>query len=270
MNKGVLSKLLRKLGLIYAFDWSRYYYNRAKNSGKNKAFKKEYPNIPLPPDYLMYESFQIDYKKYYLDSREKAEWIWGMVKPHMTDTSGNILDWGCGPGRVIRHVPGVAGESFDYYGTDLNEKSIEWCTANLKGINFKRNGLTAELDYPDDHFSFILGISIFTHLSEKLHYEWMTELKRILKTGGVLFLTTHGNNFKSILTEEERKAFENGKLIERAQTLEGHRTYSAFQPKSFMENLFQDGTDFEILEHLEREPSGSGAIPQDVWVVRLT
>jgi len=266
MNKGRISKLLRSLGLIYLFDWSRYYYHWLRNRSKNQAFKKAHPEVQLPPDYLIYESFQMDYAKYYTDSRESAFWIHDMVKAHLNLKAGDrILDWGCGPGRIIRHMPEVFGSEMDFFGTDINPRSIQWCKENLPGIHFNRNGLEAELPYPDDHFGFIWGISIFTHLSEKLHDEWMTELRRILRPGGVLFLTTHGNNFKSIMTPEEVIEFESGKLLERAQTTEGHRTYSAFQPPAFMEKLFSG---MEIITHLEREPSGSGIIPQDVWIVR--
>jgi ubiquinone/menaquinone biosynthesis C-methylase UbiE len=266
VNKGQLSKLLRSLGLIYLFDWSRYYYHWIRNRSKNNAFKKAHPGLALPPDYLIYESFQMDYKKYYTDSRETAFWIHEMVNDHLHLNPGDrILDWGCGPGRIIRHMPEVFGKEIDFFGTDINPRSIAWCTENLTNIQFNLNGLEAELPYPDQHFSFIWGISIFTHLSEKMHYEWMRELKRILRPGGVLFLTTHGNNFKSIMTTEEIEAFESGKLLERAQTTEGHRTYSAFQPPSFMHALFNG---MEICTHLEREPSGSGIIPQDVWVVK--
>ena len=113
-------------------------------------------------------------------------------------------------------------------------------------------------------FDIIYATSVFTHLSEEMHYAWMNELKRICKPNGIIFLTTHGDNCKPKLTEEELKIFEAGKLVVRGNVKEGHRTFAAYQPPQFMRELFKD---FEILEHVTREPEGN-YIPQDVWIVR--
>ena len=64
MKKGDISNLLRRLNLIYLTDWMRYYVQYFKNYRSNQAFKHAHPEVKLPPDYLIYESFQIDYKKY--------------------------------------------------------------------------------------------------------------------------------------------------------------------------------------------------------------
>jgi len=53
----------------------RFQWMRIRNYKKNKLFKKTYPQVALPSDYLIYESFQLDYHKYYLDSRETAVWV---------------------------------------------------------------------------------------------------------------------------------------------------------------------------------------------------
>jgi len=105
---------------------------------------------------------------------------------------------------------------------------------------------------------------VFTHLSEEMHNAWFKELKRICKQNGIIFLTTHGDNCKSKLTGEELKLFEEGKLVVRGNVKEGHRTFAAYQPPEFMRKLFSD---FELLEHVTREPEGN-YIPQDVWIVR--
>ena len=72
MKKGQISNALRQLRLIYWTDWLRYYYERYKNRNSNKDFKRNNPNVKLPPDYLLYESFQIDYERYYTASRDTA------------------------------------------------------------------------------------------------------------------------------------------------------------------------------------------------------
>lgn len=59
--------------------------------------------------------------------------------------------------------------------------------------------------YENDFFDVVYGISIFTHLSKEMHYKWFNELMRILKPGGMVILTLHGEAFKLQLSEEERK-----------------------------------------------------------------
>ena len=113
-------------------------------------------------------------------------------------------------------------------------------------------------------FDVIYGISIFTHLSEQLHYDWTAELLRILKPGGILFLTTQGNAFKPKLSEEEIGHFNKNRLVIRGKVKEGHRTYSAFQPPAFMTKLFANAT---VLEHIERPIESGRSLPQDIWIV---
>lgn len=266
MKKGQISNILRQLGLIYLTDWIRYYIEWNKNRKVNSEFKKNNPDVKLPPDYLIYESFQINYQKYYTESVDSAKWVADHFKKYIELKDKNILDWGCGPGRVIRHLPDVIGNGCRYFGTDYNARSIDWCSENLPEISFNKNSLNASLPYSNDFFDAIYGISIFTHLSEHLHYEWYNELNRILKPGGIMFLTTQGDNFKVKLTDSELLKYAKGELIIRGKVKEGHRTYSAFHPADFMENLFCNA---EILEHIENKPvKGAGWLPQDVWIIK--
>jgi SAM-dependent methyltransferase len=252
-------------GGIYAADKLRYFYFKLKNSKKNQHFIVQNPDIVLPPDYLMYESFQLDYKKYYEDSRQTAIWLKNHFAKYIQLEQKRILDWGCGPGRIIRHLPEVINNGCSFYGTDYNEKSIAWCSANIPDVSFNLNKLEAKLPYEDDFFDVIYGISIFTHLAEAMHHAWFKELYRVLKPGGILFLTTQGANFKVKLDSSEKARFEAGKLIVRGKVKEGHRTFSAFQPKEFMLQLFSE---MEVLEHIELENGESKVVPQDIWIVR--
>ena len=266
MEKSQISAILRKLRLIYLADWLRFYFQRYKNQKRNAAFKKNNPDVILPPDYLIYESFQIDYTKYYTQSINTAKWVADYFSKYIHLKNKKILDWGCGPGRVIRHLPTAIGNECEYYGTDYNKKTIDWCSINLPGINFNCNSLEAKLPYEDNFFDAIYGISIFTHLSEELHYDWYTELHRILKPNGILFLTTQGDNFKSKLIPSEVIRYDNNELIVRGKVKEGHRMFSAFQPTEFMKKLFNN---VEILEHyVEPVNQQENWIPQDVWIIK--
>jgi len=263
MLKPIISTALRKLKLIYLMDFVRFEFEKIKHKKVNLAFKKNNPTVILPPDYLIYESFQMNYDKYYFDGKESAKWVFDYVGKYIELKNKKILDWGCGPARVIRHLPEVIGANCEFYGTDYNKNSIDWCTKNLPNLKFNLNPLEAKLPYSTDFFDVIYGISIFTHLSEQLHYDWYAELYRILKPNGILFITCHGNNFREKLITSEQKIYDSGSLVVRGKVKEGHRTFAAFQPKEFMLKLFKNA---QILEHIETRPTTY--LPQDIWVVR--
>lgn len=265
MKKGQISNFLRRIGLIYFTDYVRYFIQKFKNRKLNKDFKLKNTDVKLPPDYLIYESFQINYQKYYTESIETAKWLTDHFKKHIDLKEKRMLDWGCGPGRIIRHLPNVIGGNCEYFGTDYNEKSIDWCSKNLPNIQFNKNSLNAQLPYDDNFIDIIYGISIFTHLSEQLHYDWYNELYRVLKPNGILFLTTQGDNFKSKLTDLELSKYNKGELVIRGKVKEGHRTYSAFHPQDFMQKLFRN---VEILEHIKTKPENKKGLPQDIWIVK--
>ena len=264
MNKTVISNFLRSFGLLYSLDKVRFQLEKRNNKKANYEFMKANPSIKLPPDYLMYESFQMNYDKYYTESIDTTNWLVSHFRRHVNLQNAAILDWGCGPGRIIRHLPDILGNGCSYFGTDYNPNSIDWCSENLRHIAFNHNGLKASLPYKNNSFDVIYGISIFTHLSEQLHYDWTSELLRILKPEGILFLTTQGNAFKQKLSENELATYNQGALVIRGKVKEGHRTYSAFQPPKFMTQLFSNAS---ILEHIERPSEQGRSLPQDIWIV---
>jgi len=227
-------------------------------------FKEKNPSVILPPDYMIYESFQMNYNNYYNDSLDTAKWLIGSFEKHIELKNVKILEWGCGPARIIRHLPNLLDISCEIFGTDYNHQTIDWCQKNIPKVHFTKNNLQPPLKFNNDFFDIIYATSVFTHLSEEMHYAWFEELKRICKQKGIIFLTTHGVNCKPKLTDEELKLFEAGKLVVRGNVKEGHRTFAAYQPPEFMRELFSD---VEILEHVTREPEGN-YIPQDVWIVR--
>ena len=187
---------LRKLKFLHLLDQLRFQWMRIRNYQKNKLFRKTYPQVALPSDYLIYESFQLDYHKYYLDSRETAQWLIRHFAKHILLEDKKILDWGCGPGRIIRHLPELIGNKCEFYGTDYNKDSIAWCSKNIPNVSFNLNSLEAKLPWPDNTFDVIYGISIFTHLSENMHFAWLKELVRILKPataggGGEFYSSPH-------------------------------------------------------------------------------
>lgn len=103
----------------------------------------------------------------------------------------DVLDWGCGPGRVASHIlsscPGVA-----LRGCDVDAEAIAWCNANLAAGSFDVSSLYPPLLYPGESFDAVLACSVMTHLNRRDQRKWLRELSRVLRPGGVLAASVHG------------------------------------------------------------------------------
>jgi SAM-dependent methyltransferase len=98
---------------------------------------------------------------------------------HGVAEGSRVLDFGCGSGRVSRHL----ARQWDLYGCDVDAAAIRWSNANLPGT-FVTNGSRPPLPFPDGHFQAVLSISVFTHLDWDAQRAWAAEMGRILGGGG--------------------------------------------------------------------------------------
>ena len=249
---------------MFLADKFRFEWMKIKNKKVNSSFLSDYPDVVLPPDYMMYESFQLDYSRYYVNGKKTTQWLLDLVRPHRTLNNIDILDWGCGPARLIRHLPQLVEEARSITGTDYNSETIQWCQDHLSGISFTRNKLMPPLPFENGSFDLVYGISIFTHLSQNAHDDWLRELHRVLRHGGVLFLTLHGEVFLDKLEKAEQNTFEKNHLVVRGQVKEGHRTFIAFHPPEFVKLWTSD---FTLLKHIPGKIE-NGNPAQDVWILK--
>lgn len=103
----------------------------------------------------------------------------------------DILDFGCGCGRVIQNFHNRP-ESCTLYATDIDPELVNWCKNNLDGIDWNVNGHLPPLPFQDDAFDLIYAISVFTHLDKDFQHAWLRELQRVARPGATLILTVHG------------------------------------------------------------------------------
>lgn len=266
--KSYISRALRKMHLLSFAEEVRFALQKIKYSKGNRVFKEEHREVEMPPEFYIYETYRLNYKWYYYDGKTSAEEIVTLLSKYfdLSIPRNKVLDWGCGPGRVVRHLPELLPNS-EIYGTDYNEKYIQWCKKYLPGIQFSTNDINPPLNYQSSFFDMVVGLSIFTHLSKKNHLSWINELYRIIKSGGGVLITTQGKAYYSRLTSAEKLLFDSGELVTRVYLNEGNRLYSAFQPPSFINELIVGK--FRVLEFmpgkiLDGEPS------QDCWLLCKT
>lgn len=263
--KSYISATLRRMHLLSAAEKIKYNLHRKKFAEANRIFRLQNPHLALPPDFFIYETYRLNLKEYYEDGYASAKEILALIQKHRNLFGGaRILDWGCGPARIVRHLPALL-PTVEIYGTDYNKEYINWCHHELIGIEFSANEIDPPMNYPDSFFDAIIGVSVFTHLSESNHINWINELDRITKPGGVIFITTQGVSYRSKLIAAERIQFDNGCLVTRSYTHEGNRLFSSFQPPRFMKQLVKQK--FEIVDFLPGVTNQQEPV-QDHWLLR--
>lgn len=220
--------------------------------------------LPLPPDVLRLLVAGTDDAEWFLGAgRLAAESLTTLLAKHDVplDASARVLDFGCGCGRVLRHLRHLPAE---LHGCDSNPVAVEWCAEHLPFARFSVNALESPLGHDDETFDVVYALSVFTHLPPPLQSHWMAELRRVLKPGGALVLSLHGDATVRHLSRSERAEYRAGHLVVRGGDLAGTNHCAAFHPPAFVRGGFVRG--FEVLE---LAPAGAkGNPPQDAWVLR--
>lgn len=97
-----------------------------------------------------------------------------------------VLDYGCGSGWLSTYL---AQRGAHVEGFDISSKLVELGMLRAKANGVEKNVhlkrmIAEQLEYPDNHFDRVIGISILHHISLE---EGARELSRVLKPGGKAF-----------------------------------------------------------------------------------
>jgi SAM-dependent methyltransferase len=101
------------------------------------------------------------------------------------------LDFGCSSGRVVR-VLAAAYPEVEWHGCDPIPDAIQWARENLPSIAFEVSPEQPPLPYEDGAFDFVFAISIWSHFGELAAVAWLEEMRRLIRPGGLIALTTAG------------------------------------------------------------------------------
>jgi SAM-dependent methyltransferase len=101
----------------------------------------------------------------------------------------SVADFGCGCGRVLRHLPDLL-PSTQFTGLDIDPEAIQWCQAHLPaGHRFHVVKDLPPSPLPQGEHDAVLALSVFTHLPLAHEQAWLAELVRITHPGGLLLLS---------------------------------------------------------------------------------
>lgn len=222
-------------------------------------------HLPIPPAHMIQEVVNTEEISWFLSSgRISFEGIrYTLQKSGFSpENFHSVLDFGCGCGRVIRYWYGIRGPRL--YGTDYNPELIEWDQHKLRMIGkFSINQLAPPLSYLDASFDLVYALSVFTHFTAKLQKEWMDELYRVLRPGGLLLITLHGRSRLDQLNEAQRERFRSGEMVVIFEERVGENICGAYHPETYVRmNLAER---FEVIDIIE---NGARDSSQDIYLLR--
>jgi SAM-dependent methyltransferase len=260
-----LKYLLYRLQLAPLLHRVLFWLAQQQQRKQNNLYRQAYPGLVIPPDQHIYETYQLDYRKFIADGEVAAQEIVNWTKPYLPQTDPRILDWGCGVGRIIRHLPGIVSTA-QLYGADANEEMISWNKTHYPDISFTSIHSFPPTPYAPDFFDLVYGFSVLTHIAASAQEAWIEELHRILRPGGVLLLTTHGTNYTQQLRLSEKRQLSANGIYTRPYPQQGHRMMTSWhQPFLFRQIL---APYFEVREMYEGKEHPQKAGGHDLWILQ--
>lgn len=119
-----------------------------------------------------------------------------------------ILDFGTGWGRFLRFFWKDVSEK-NLNGVDVDPVMIELCQSLGVPGNLQTIDPLGLLPYEDSSMDIILAYSVFTHLPENVHLNWMQEFKRVVRPGGIVAMTIEPRRVLEFVVALKHKTPEN-------------------------------------------------------------
>jgi len=254
---------LKAIGPIRtAYSFYKYLVFQLKLAKARLSDWKERQNTtdrPVPPAELRYRVHgSLDKESFIQSGKNLAQSIRDLciVAGHDIYSFENVLDFGCGCGRVLQNFQD-APRSCQFYGTDIDSELVNWCKKYLPHIQRSTNGYQPPLPFENNTFDLIYAISVFTHLDEDFQHIWLRELQRIAKVGGIIILTVHGENVISKLApSDQNRIHSNGFMFATGATgiLKLDKLPDFYQTAYHTkEYIYREWSAyFEVLHYLER------------------
>ena len=122
---------------------------------------------------------------------EPQEDLAGVIDLLRKEKVQKVLDLGCGSGR---HAVMLAIAGFEVYGMDISATGLkitcEWLKKEGLSAKLKKGSCYSRFPYKDNYFDAVVSVQVIHHnYHDKIKY-CISEIERILKPGGLVFITT--------------------------------------------------------------------------------
>ena len=146
---------------------------------------------PLPPLPLCTRVGSLSHSDFLRVGQGAKTAIMRSLPPDFSFQGARCLDFGSGVGRVIRHFEKEA-EVSEFWGCDIDGTSILWSNENLSPpFRFFQLSDAPTLPLESSSFDLVYALGVFC----AVFHDWSAlamEIRRILKPGGVFFMSFNG------------------------------------------------------------------------------
>jgi SAM-dependent methyltransferase len=163
--------------------------------------KKTSDALPIPPLEMRELVGPTDVAMF--DNPTGAAVFGNAIEPELYD---NVLDFGCGCGRLARQLIQQNPRPRGYLGLDLHKGMVRWDREHLQpvadGFEFLHHNVfnlsfnpspgaprTAPFPVEDHSISLLVAWSVFTHLTQDQCEHYLREVARVLQPKGVMLST---------------------------------------------------------------------------------
>lgn len=275
LNSGIEPEfnLLEPAKHWYAKDQKRAEFD-ALNLGYETALESD--TFPLPETKDREGYYGPHHFGYWASGFQDAKLLLEAADEYGTDVR-QYLDIGCASGRVIRHISSLKPDAA-VTGCDINRHHVEWCNLHLsEELKVFHSHSIPNLPIADNSLDLVSAFSVFTHI-EAFETAWISEIARVLRPGGLAWITVHTENTLKDMNEnwplwkpvmnhkdignmlDEDRNFDGNRLVARWRT---ERSYSSnvFYKTEYLQKVW--GRFFDILALKRRCPRF-----QDVLICR--
>jgi len=231
-----------------------------------RIFKKKYikyKGVILPPIEMRLMGEKFYNHQFYLDSvLREGERFKNVLKVNK-DTE--ILEIGCSSGRSVIGLVEKAGPVKRYVGVDAQQKNVDWCNTyiasqhktcefyyiDLWHILFNPKGLLKldeqfKLDFPANSFDIVYLQSVLPNSVDWEIRIFAKEYFRLLKPGGILFLTTFIEENVPDMTENPEGYIMKCTYPRQIVRFEKNYFLKMFTDAGFVVDVYEQGTEVDF------------------------
>jgi SAM-dependent methyltransferase len=229
--------------------------------------------IPLPPDDLMIAvSNHANHEDFARSRRNGPAQMLADLSAAEIDCTRVVdaLDFGCGCGRFLAGWV-MRGSPIRLRGCDYNPALVEWCSEHIPGVDVKVNRLGEEIPFETESFDFVYLLSVFTHLTVAEQKRLVGEFRRILRPGGYVYVTFHGEHFYPTVLpriDDGEGVFRRDGFLIQYENLEGQNDCWTLHSPEYLSALFRGFVPLKHFRSVERGPTDIAAW-QDSMIFRL-
>ncbi|MDX1389535.1 MAG: methyltransferase domain-containing protein [Acidobacteriota bacterium] len=172
----------------------------------------------------------------------------------------SLLDFGCGCGRVLRHLGDLPGS---IHGVELQPYLVTECRRTVPFASVSTGSPEPPLPFEDESFDLIYCFSVFTHLTDGQQILWRDEIRRVLRPDGLWIVTTQGIPYLPRLSRREQDRFRSGLSVCQNGEYRGRNFCQAYHPEVYVRDTLASG--FTVLDFV---PEGAKGNPvQDLYLL---